>query len=248
MEGIAMKCRLLMIALLTVALCVVACSQDEPDSEEITGSVTDIDGNVYTTVKIGNQWWTAENLRTTHYQNGDEIPNVIDGDEWRNLISGAYGIYEHEPDNAPIYGLHYNYFAASDGRGICPEGWHVPSDEEWMVLEEHLGMSHDERDSYGWRGSDEGGKLKKPDLDRWEGPLIDASNETGFSALPSGGRASDTGFQGQFWYQKEHLAAWSSDEYSDAHAIFRTIEHDQPGIQRQHYNKQNGFSIRCIQD
>jgi uncharacterized protein (TIGR02145 family) len=224
---------------------IVSCSS-EP--EETSGTVTDIDGNVYKTVIIGKQWWMAENLKVTHYRNGESIPNVVDGEEWCNLTSGAYSVYENDSENIPLYGLHYNWYAATDPQGICPEGWHVPSDEEWMELEMYLGMSREEADIIGWRGTDEGGKLKEAGTDLWQNPNTGATNETGFSAVPSGGRASDPAYVGGFFYQGEHTAIWSSDEYSSNEALFRVIEYDQPGIKRNVYRKGNGFSIRCVQD
>jgi uncharacterized protein (TIGR02145 family) len=86
----------------------------------------------------------AENLRVTRYRNGAEIPNVTDGEEWCKLTSGAYCTIENDSSNIPTYGLLYNWYAAVDSQGICPEGWHVPSDQEWMELEKHLGMKTDE--------------------------------------------------------------------------------------------------------
>ena len=115
LEGTAMKSTPIVFATFMLCLFLASCQESDSSSEEATGTVNDFDANVYQTVRIGDQWWMAENLRTTHYQNGEEIPNVTDGDEWRKLTSGAYGIYEHDPDNAPIYGLHYNWYAASYG-------------------------------------------------------------------------------------------------------------------------------------
>lgn len=96
-----------------------------------TGKVTDIDGNTYKTVKIGNQWWIAENLKVTHYRNGDAIPEVTDNEQWKNLNSGAYCAYDNNESNAAVYGYLYNWYAMNDSRNIAPEGWYVPSDEEW---------------------------------------------------------------------------------------------------------------------
>ena len=103
-----------------VILLLAGCSTPKPEAN--TGEVTDIDGNVYKTVKIGNQWWMAENLKVTHYSNGDSIPNVSDGKEWSSLSSGAYSHLENDINNTSIYGLYYNWFSAVDERGVCPEG------------------------------------------------------------------------------------------------------------------------------
>jgi uncharacterized protein (TIGR02145 family) len=228
------------VVVILVGFLLVGCSSE--------GVVTDIDGNEYRTVKIGSQWWMAENLIVTRYQNGDTIPNAADPDEWCNLSSGAYSIVEDNPENIPLYGLHYNWYAAIDPRGICPEGWHVPSDQDWMALERYLGLSQEDLERYGWRGTDGGMRLMDPNPEIWATPLVEASDEFGFSARPGGGRTSDCIYEGIFLYQNEHIAMWSADEYSEYWGIFRVIEHDQPGIKRNHYNKGNGFSIRCVKD
>ncbi|MFQ5629021.1 MAG: fibrobacter succinogenes major paralogous domain-containing protein [bacterium] len=106
--------------------------------------VTDIDGNSYRAVKIGDQWWMAENLRVTRYRNGDAIPNITDNKAWSQLTTGALCNYDNDPEKAAIYGLLYTWYAVIDSRGIAPEGWHVPSDEEWKQLEISLGMSESE--------------------------------------------------------------------------------------------------------
>jgi len=101
----------------------------------LSGTVTDIDGNVYQTIKIGDQWWMAENLKVTHYRNSDPIPHVTDGGTWSYLFTGAYCEYDNNPANVAIYGRLYNWYAVGDSRNIAPEGWHVPSDDEWKQLE-----------------------------------------------------------------------------------------------------------------
>lgn len=231
------------VVVISTFLILAGCSDEANE-----GVLTDIDGNEYKTVKIGQQWWMADNLITTHYQNGESIPNVVDGGEWSGLDSGAYSVYENDPSNIAIYGIHYNWYAATDPRGICPAGWHVPSDDDWMALELYLGIDQEEIDTFSWRGTNEGGKLKDTNPDYWQSPPADATNETGFSARPGGGRASDSSYGGGFFYQGERLAIWSSDEHSNEDAVFRAIWLDRPGILRNHYNKGNGFSLRCIKD
>ena len=106
-------------------------TKSENSEDEIAGTVTDIDGNVYNTIKIGNQWWMAENLRVTNYHDGSAIPNITDGEEWSRLDTGAFCTYENDPGYVLTHGLLYNWYAATDNRGICPDGWHVPSDGDW---------------------------------------------------------------------------------------------------------------------
>jgi uncharacterized protein (TIGR02145 family) len=130
-----------------------SCSKKSQVSDE---KLTDIDRNVYQTVKIGDQVWMAENLRVTHYRNGDAIPNVKD-EEWSDLRSGAYCAYENDETTAVTYGYLYNWSAVNDSRNIAPAVWHVPTDEEWKTLEMVLGTNQSQADDIGHRGIDEGG-------------------------------------------------------------------------------------------
>lgn len=122
----------------------------------IIETVTDIDGNTYKTIQIGNQRWMAENLKVTRYRNGTAIPTVTSNTDWFNLTTGAYCNYDNSTSDAAIYGRLYNWYAVNDSRNIAPTGWHVPSDEEWKTLEKYLGMSQSEADDTGWRGTNEG--------------------------------------------------------------------------------------------
>lgn len=115
------------ILILTILVFSFSCS-DKPTSSEQTETISDIDGNTYDIIKIGNQWWMAENLKVTHYQNGDPIPNVISSSDWVNLKTGAYCIYDNNFANVATYGRLYNWYAVVDKRNIAPKGWHVPTD------------------------------------------------------------------------------------------------------------------------
>ena len=123
-------------------------------------NVKDIDGNSYKTVKIGRQILMAENLKVTHYQNGDKIPNFHDNDDWRKLDKGAYCVYDNNENNANIYGRLYNWFAVNDKRNLAPKGWRIPTDFEWIMLEIFLGLRYDEHQRSGWRGHKLGAILK----------------------------------------------------------------------------------------
>ena len=103
-----------------------------------TPVVTLFDGHEYSTISIGNQVWMTENLQTTHYQNGDPIITGLANNEWSSTTSGAYAIYNNDPANIDSYGLLYNWYAVTDNRNICPEGWHVPSNNEWAILANYL--------------------------------------------------------------------------------------------------------------
>jgi len=132
--------------------------------------IIDIDGNIYNTIQIGTQNWMQQNLKATHYLNGDEVP---------------FYDYENNASYSETYGKLYPWDAVDDERHVCLDGWHVPSDDEWKTLEVYLGMSQEESNNYGWRGNNEGDKLKEDGYEHWES-AGSATNESGFTALPSG--------------------------------------------------------------
>ena len=120
-------------------------------ADDHSGYCVDIDGNVYKIIKIGDQWWMAENLKVTRYRNGDQIPNIENASEWSALLTGAYCVYENKVSLADTFGYLYNWYAIDDSRNIAPAGWHVPTDEEWKQLEMYLGMSRLDADEGGDR-------------------------------------------------------------------------------------------------
>ena len=218
---------------------------NEPDM------VIDKDGNVYQIIKIGNQWWMAENLKVTHYRNGDAIPEVTDNSEWVDLTSGAYCAYDNDTSNVDTYGYLYNWYAVIDSRNISPAGWHVPTDEEWKELEMYLGMSQSEADNVEWRGTDEGGKLKSTDTTLWESNAYGgATNESGFSALPGGLRYDDFFplISGNFDYMGSYAYFWSSTESNSYAAYARLLCFFASDIGRggSHFGKRNGVSVRLV--
>lgn len=213
------------------------------DSEYDT--VTDIDGNIYLTVKIGDQWWMAENLKVTHYRSGEAIPNVTDGLEWSNLSNGAYCSYDNDDSNIATFGLLYNWFAVADSHNIAPAGWHVPTDDEWKELEMYLGMSQSEADATYWRGTDEGGKLKESGTTHWASPNSGDTNESGFTALPGGARYSSVGY---FYYIGDGGYWWSASSFNATNAWHRVLSYDKAQVHRSFYGKQLGSSVRCVRD
>ena len=199
------------------------------------GSITDIDGNTYKTVTIGTQTWMAENLKVTKYNDGIAIPNVTDNTAWSELTTGALCDYDNTPSNSETYGKLYNWHAVNTGK-LCPTGWHVPSDAEWTELTDYL-------------GENAGGKLKatgtiEAGTGLWYDPNTGATNETGFTALPGGGRDSDGAFDGigsvGYW--------WSATESGTSDAWFRGMIYDYSSVGRDHHNKGLGFSVRCLRD
>ena len=205
-----------------------------------TGTMTDQDGNVYKTVKIGSQWWMAENLKVTHYRNGDAIPNVTGDSDWAVLTTGAYCAYNNNESNAEIYGYLYNWHAVDDSRSIAPEGWHVPTDEEWKELEKYLGMSQTDADDSGWRGTYEGSKLKE--TSGWYAGG-NGNNESGFSALAGGCRYRD---DGHFSNINNSAYFWASNEFSNTYAWYRGLDYKYSGIYRNSLYKQFGLAVRLV--
>ena len=229
--------------LLSGSMLMSSCEKDEDSGNDI-GTITDIDGNVYQTVTIGNQLWMAENLKVTHYRNGESIPNVTDETEWTNLSSDAYCNFDNNLSNVNTYGRLYNWYAVDDSRGLAPAGWHVPTDEEWKQLEMYIGISQTEVDAISWRGTVEGAKLKEAGTEHWLSPNIGATNSSGFSALP-GGYISR---YGAFLLINQGADYWSTTQASSQVAWFRSLDYDRTDIRRDDIIKTYGFSTRCVRD
>jgi uncharacterized protein (TIGR02145 family) len=196
-------------------------------------TVTDIDGNVYQTVTIGTQVWMAENLRVTHYRNGNSIPNVTDTTAWQALASGAYCDYNNDTATVATYGRLYNWYAVNDSLNIAPAGWHVASDAEWDTLVVYLGGE-----------AVAGGKMKEAGTTHWQSPNTGATNESGFSALPGGFCDPFGGFnlEGSYAY------LWSSTESYSGSARFLFLSFDFSEAHRSNLNLHFGFSVRCVRD
>lgn len=197
-------------------------------------NILDIDGNTYKTVKIGEQVWMAENLKVTKYRNGDAIPNVKRAERWGDLTTGARCAYGNKVANAKIYGLLYNWFAVNDPRGLAPEGWHVPSDDEWQTLADYPGGS---------KIADN--KLKEAGTAHWKSPNTGSTNESGFTALPGGCRDFSDGYFYGLW---GNALFWSASEYYAYGVWARSLFYHYAEIGRYYYNKRDGFSVRCVRD
>ena len=209
------------------------------------GTSTDIDGNIYPVVRIGEQCWMAANLKTTRYRDGSTIPNVTDNTAWTQLNSGAWCNHNNILANDSIYGKLYNGYAAVNP-DICPQGWHVPTDAEWQQLELALGMPAGALNSTGGnRGvaQNVGGKMKATTL--WA-TTADATNESGFSGLPGGFRADHAG--GAFGGLGHYGQWWSASEGGAELAWARQLISGHAGVSRGDYNKSNGFCLRCVRD
>ncbi len=200
------------------------------------GSVTDIDGNRYATIQIGTQVWMAENLRTTRYQNGDPIPNVRDIGAWSRLETGAWVHYENNSSYEIPYGKLYNWYVVSDSRNVCPSGWHVPTEEEWLKLSDYLG------------GEDvAGASLYNSNSQHWRFANQESNNSSGFAGLPGGVRthiASDVddsfgsiGVWGNWW------SATEEDDYT---ALNWSLTVSTYLLAMPENEKKMGLSIRCV--
>jgi len=220
------------------------------DGSSCSSTVCDIDGNCYETIQIGEQLWMAENLKVTHYRDGSEIQYVqsesSEPDVWENLSTGAYSYYEDDPSNLNTYGNLYNWYTVDDSRGLCMEGWHVPSDEEWTDLITYLDVDAGP-DVYGTQSYIAGGKMKEEGLDHWYSPNTGATNESGFTAFPAGIRY---GFYGNGSYVNMGHSGyfWSSSELYGSYAWHRRLISLNSSVGRYDYFKQTGFSIRCLRD
>lgn len=198
--------------------------------------VTDNDGNVYQTVIIGTQVWMMENLRGTHYRNGDPIPIVTDNTEWADLGTGETGgscAYDNDVNNVATYGRLYNWYAVIDSRNIAPVGWHIPSEAEWQTLADYLGGD-----------AVAGGKMKEVGLTHWDSPNTGATNESGFSGLPGGNRDDD----GTYGNMGSHAWFWSSTEYDGYYKWNRSLYWNNSGATPSLGTKRQGISVRCVQD
>ena len=208
-------------------------------------TVTDTDGNTYSTILIGDQCWMQENLKVTHYPNGDVIPYITDNDEWvalaDNNTDDAYCYYDNNLSSE--FGALYSYAAAiadnwthdnNNGQGICPDGWHLPTDAEWTVLIEYLGGS-----------GVAGGKMKESGFAHWNSPNTGATNESGLTALPGGSRYS---YDGVFRYSGSNGYWWSATERSSSSVWYRSLGYDITYVTRIYYSKSGGYSVRCLWD
>ena len=183
----------------------------------------------------------AENLKVTHYRNGDPILTVTDAYKWKKLKYGAYCNYDNNDSNADTYGCLYNWYAVDDSRNIAPEGWHVPTNEEWKELEIDIGMSQSQAESTRWRGTDEGDKLKS--TNGWNNGG-NGTEDYGFSALPGGFR-SINGLYNRMGY---NAYFWSAFEDNSSNAWDRYLYYGSSDVGRDNYDKRYGFSVRCVRD
>ena len=212
------------------------------------GALTDLDGNSYKTIIIGTQEWMAENLKTTKYGNGDSIPKVSDDDDWKEQNEGAYCWYDNsEVPNKDTYGALYNWFAVSDYRNICPQDWHVPNDEEWIILTDFL-----TNNGYGFEGSGDDIAKSMASTSGWTnnsnagtvGNDQATNNSSGFAALPGGVRIKN----GVYAVAEYTCSFWSATDNSFNYGNALTLTGEFTDVSRGYTFKQNGASVRCLSD
>lgn len=202
------------------------------------GTVTDIDNNIYITATIGSQVWMVENLKTTKYKNGGSIPNITS--LWGSLQNGAYCCYSNNIANKNIYGALYNFFAVNTGN-LAPNGWHVPTNDEWLILINYLG---------GYTVA--GGKMKEAGFSHWASPNTNATNESGFKGLPGGSLSEFNDFYGI----NTDGNFWSSSSYNGAYAYYVDLTYSNGQVSYNYGNSlplpsdnvRKGFSVRCVKD
>jgi uncharacterized protein (TIGR02145 family) len=232
-------------------LTLITCTKTSTGPDNSGSTVKDIDGNVYATVKIGNQTWTAENLRTTRYNDGTAIPHVPLISNWSNLPTPAYVIYNNttNADSIKKFGAMYNYYAVNTGK-LAPTGWHVPTSAEWDTLQSYL-IEH----GYNWDGSTSENKIGKALAAKTDwmastdsgdvGWDTTTNNSSGFSGMPAGMRIYDMDFQsiGQMGYWWTSTAA--SDEF---HSYYRMLNYNNAFLDSYEILNSCGLSVRLVKD
>ncbi len=254
-----MKDHCFIIAFLLTGFIAVSCVSDreQQSGEAITSTnqetvvfgdpVTDIDGNIYRTVIIGEQEWMAENLKTTTYSNGETIYYPGDNnDAWHDNTIGAYAWYDNDPTNGDPYGALYNWYAVTNPNGLCPAGWRVPDHEDWLYLTGYVGEQMGNKlKSRQQVGSPFGGEYDTLEHPRWETFSTNyGTDEFGFGALPGGNRHAS----GTFVTKGANALFWSSSEISETAGYGWYIYHGYYGVDRGHGDKGAGFSVRCIRE
>lgn len=222
---------------------------------QTSGTVTDIDGNIYKTITMGNQDWMAENLKVTKFNDGTEIPNITDGCAWYSSMTPEYCWYNDEISNKNIYGGLYNWHtvnpASNSDKNVCPTGWHVPTAEEWNTMEQYL---IDNGFGYGGSGKDIAKSLAS--TSGWNnydevsavGNNQSTNNLSGFSALATGGRVANNSNCIGFWYIGENARWWCSPVNNDGTSWIREISFHTGDFIRFYQFKEYGQSIRCVKD
>jgi uncharacterized protein (TIGR02145 family) len=195
--------------------------------------VTDVEGNIYKTVKIGTQVWMAENLRSTKFNDGSDIALTPGSAQWNSLSNAGYCWYDNdEPSFKAVYGALYNGYTVVTNK-LCPDGWHIPEKQEWTLLREFLGDS-----------VKAGGKMKEAGTANWQSPNKGADNSSGFTSVAAGIRY----FEGTFSSNQSYTSMWSATEASQEELWCTSLYFADTNLSLNHRSKKYGFSVRCIKD
>jgi len=224
-----------MISMVVIIILIAACEKKSTIENISTVLLKDIDGNEYDTLKIGNQYWMKQNLKTAHYRNGELIPLVTDNAAWNSLSTGAWCWYNNDSATyAASYGKLYNWYAVTDPRGLAPEGWHVPADTEWSTLVTFLGGD-----------PAAGGKMKEAGNAHLVSPNTDATNSSRFTGLPGHFRP----FHGQFYGDFGTIGYWWSTTFDgSAGAYCIQLVYNLGESRLNDANGRYGFSVRCLKN
>jgi len=233
------KLIILLISSLILSAILFSCEKDNLTVSN-PNVVTDIDGNVYHSVTIGNQEWLSENLMVTRFNDGTTIKLISSNEEWKSETEPSYCWYNNIVDVNESNGLLYNFYCVNSGK-LAPKGWHIPSDEEWKELELFIGMNPSDVDMATWRGG--GYPIVLASINWTQLSAYGTCDLYGFSALPSGGR---NGWYGDFIYEAYW---WTSTQYDTSSAWIRVMSGDNDhGIARAYATNTSGLSVRCVKN
>lgn len=228
-------------------------NSSKEDNEPSIQTIQDYDGNQYETVEIGEQTWMKENLKTTTYKDGSEILNITSSEEWLNTTTGGQCAYDNSEYNVDEYGRLYNWYAVETQK-LCPEGWHVPSDEEWTELENYLidnnySFANGENDiakslaaSKGWDISSE---------ENTPGYDMSSNNSSGFSGIPAGARSDYGNFahfgkNAYWWTSSVNNSEYDGKEDQNSFVWRRRLSKGYYELDRWCEDKGYAFSVRCV--
>lgn len=240
-----------------VLLGMISCDNGNPLSVQEANTIMDIDGNIYHTIKIGNQVWSAENFRTTRFNDGSAIPLAKSDSAWSMRVTPGYCFINNtaNADSIESFGALYNWYAVNT-HILAPAGWHVPTDSDWTTLENYLISS-----GYNWDGTTTANKIAKSLSAKTDwiesghvGSELSKNNKSGFSALPGGLRADGSNPFGiypadaNFYSQGYEAIWWSSSSLGTGSGVARHLEVLYEDLEKSGYGASNGFSIRLIKD
>jgi uncharacterized protein (TIGR02145 family) len=203
--------------------------------------LSDADGNLYNTVLIGSQLWMTENLRTTKLNDNTAIPEIQDNAQWVSLTTPEYCWYDNNINFKSTYGALYNWYTVNTGK-LCPNGWRVPTDTDFSVLETTLGMAASQAEVWGFRGTDHGLKMKN--TSGWD-ENGNGTNSSGFTALPGGYRY---GLDGMFVLQTTITYWWTASEHDADRGWYRRLDSSSDQAYRASTSKKGGKYVRCVKN